>query len=659
MGWIRVVVGAVALSVLVPGATAQGAVSSAFDGKVPCRTSAVAADAGVRICTGGASALALSFDGTPIDVNLVLPAEPDSGPDGGFPLIGSFHGYGSTKTATSTGPAARKMVEWAKRGYAVFSMTARGWGQSCGPQSAVRQTPACAAGHNHLMDTRYEVRDAQTLMGQLADQQVGQGRYLVDGQRIGANGGSYGGGMTLALSMLRNRIMLPDGGYAPWLTPRTRRPMQIAVGTASVPWSDLAYALAPNGRTLDYANRVGDDTGVGVVKQTYVTSLFAASVARSTLTPPGLDPGADLISWYATLTAGEPYLAPAAAIADELRRFHSAMGIDRSVQPAPLLISSGGTDDLFPVDEAIRLRNAIRADHPHAFVAIQAHDAGHARSSGRHNGRALLRQQALLEHFLTGSGATPTDEVQAGLQHCGGTDDPVLRAPTWAALAPGELRHTVAAPQVVTGSGHATAGTTFDPVAGRPGSALALLPTDVPAELPDDDQPYPACAVAGRGNAPGTAVVRFPTVPAGAVRTLAGSPTIQASVLSTSPNNQLAARLLDVLPDGTERLVARGLLRPRTITSGIPVQEVFQLHANVYRFAAGHTPKVELLTADAPYGRPSNGQTPIVVSHVSVRLPVHEAPDGRDVLAPAPKTVPPGYVLAPDFGGPTAAGPAT
>ena len=43
------------------------------------------------------------------------------------------------------------------------------------------------------MDDRYEIRDAQFFAGELADE------GLVDGQKVGAIGGSYGGGLSLQL----------------------------------------------------------------------------------------------------------------------------------------------------------------------------------------------------------------------------------------------------------------------------------------------------------------------------------------------------------------------------------------------------------------------------------------------------------------------------
>ena len=154
-----------------------------------------------------------------------------------------------------------------------------------------------------------------------------------------------------------------------------------------------------------------------------------------------------------------------------------------------------------------------------------------------------------------------------------------------------------------------------------------------------------ACATASGAQAPGTAEYRLPTV-TGNGYTLVGAATIIANIQSTSPANQLAARLLDVAPDGTETLVARGLFRPDWNSYG--KRQLFQLHPGGWRFAAGHQPKLELLTYDAPYARPSQGQTPLGVAHLELRLPVHDQPGGQ-VVVPKPKSLPPGYTLAPDF----------
>ena len=159
---------------------------------------------GQRFC-GTSTAQIRSWDGIPLDVAVAFPPAPATGADGPYPVIGIYHGWGGTKLALSGADAQRALT----RGYAVFTMTDRGWGGSCG--AAMRTDSRCVGkGYIHLMHNAFEVRDAQYALGQLADD------GLIDPQKIGATGGSYGGGMAIALGALRNRTQLPDG------TPRRR-----------------------------------------------------------------------------------------------------------------------------------------------------------------------------------------------------------------------------------------------------------------------------------------------------------------------------------------------------------------------------------------------------------------------------------------------------
>src|SRR4029079_18159526 len=149
---------------------------------------------GQRFCSGATT----SWDGIPLDVNVAFPPEASS--DANWPVIGIYHGWGGSKLSLTRADVQRALT----RGYAVFTMTDRGWGNSCG--AAMRTNPLCVGkGYIHLMHNGYEVRDAQYALGQLADDGV------IDPQRIGATGGSYGGGISIALGALRNRTQLTDG----------------------------------------------------------------------------------------------------------------------------------------------------------------------------------------------------------------------------------------------------------------------------------------------------------------------------------------------------------------------------------------------------------------------------------------------------------------
>ncbi len=222
---------AVVVAGLVPS-TADAAIGQVFT-KTASPVNCVVQASGQRFC-GTSTAQIPSFDGIPLDVSVAFPPAPtDGSPDGPYPVIGMFHGWGGSKLV----PDRRRRAARVTRGYAVFTMTDRGWGGSCGRTLAT--DPRCVGkGYIHLMHNAFEVRDAQYALGQLADD------GLIDPQRIGATGGSYGGGVSIALGALKNRTQLADGSLVPWTSP-LGKPMQIAATVPEYTWSDLATALSP------------------------------------------------------------------------------------------------------------------------------------------------------------------------------------------------------------------------------------------------------------------------------------------------------------------------------------------------------------------------------------------------------------------------------
>jgi len=600
---------------LVPSAHAD--FPSLYGTNLPC--TAQSGNGNVRLCSGTTE----TWDGTKIDVNVILPPAPSAGSDGPYPLIGDFHGWGGEKIGFND-----QTQGWAEGGYAVFSMSDRGWGESCGANDPEKLpiNPGCAHGYNHLMDDRYEVRDAQYLISLLADEGVAEPR------RIGATGFSYGGGISMALAALRNRTMLPDGSLVPWQSP-DGTPMELAAAVPQWPWSDLPYSLMPNGRTLDYvadAPYRGPDgkAPIGIEKQSFVSGLYGTGLTASNYAAPGTDSQADLTTWYGLINAGEPYDSNplANSIVDELTAHHSSYYIDHSEPPAPLLIQSGWNDDLFPPDEAIRFYNRTRTQYPGDPISLFFMDDGHARSQNKPADEEAFRarQDAWFDHYLKSEGAAPTSSATALTTVCGGASEGPFTAPSWRELSPGEVHFSSAPAQtIVPGSGDPSIGTAFDPIKNQ-----------VSGEGP--------CSTASGADQAGVATYRLPAVPAPGF-TLLGSPTIVADLATTGTESELAARLLDVSPAGTERLVARGLLRP-----GSGGATVFQLHPQAYRFSGGDVAKLELLPSDQPYARASNAQAPLTVSNLELRLPVREQPGsvGGLVEDPAPKVLPPGYELA-------------
>jgi hypothetical protein len=340
------------------------------------------------------------------------------------------------------------------------------------------------------------------------------------------------------------------------------------------------------------------------------------------LAPPGTDPESDVVSWVARADRGEPYDDQGAKdIVDKLSRFHSAYGIDSSHPPPPLFVASGFTDDLFPVDEALRFANRTRREHPKVPVSLMFGDFGHQRAANKPVDRKRLLDaiHAWFDHYLRGRSKPPRRGVVATTQTCprdvrsGGP----FRAATFAGLARGEVR-------IVDSTMHSISSNPGDPAVG-----LAIDPVTGGGD---------GCKTTGTGPEPGAAAWSLPPA-AGRGYTLLGAPTVIARLGVSGSAAQIAARLWDVAPDGqSQTLVARGLYRPKG--SG---REVWQLHANGWLFEAGHVAKLQLLGADPPYARPSSGSFTVAVKRLELRLPVREKP-GR---APRGAIRPPARVVLP------------
>ncbi len=548
------------------------------------------------------SGLVETWDGVPLDTTVTLP----SAGARGLPLVVLVHGFGNSKHEYLD-PASKAYTDnaygWAKAGYAVLTYTARGLWGSCGtPDARLASPDACARGYIHLADTRYEVRDTQELIGRLVDEGV------ADPRRIGVTGDSYGGGQTSALATLRDRVMLPDGSLKRWRSPQGVR-LRLAAAAPVIPWTNLVSAIAPNGRP-------GSIEPVGVFKLSIANAiLLAAQNATGPgqpvgepfvpgrpmgyLAPPGVDPEADVASWVARSDAGEPYTdAEVREIVAAMVRYHSALGVP-APNPPPLFIGSGFTDDLFPVDETLRLARVARGP-----VQLLLGDFGHQRAANKPPDRERLVRMIhrWFDRYVRDDRRRrrrAPRSVVATTQTCP-RDKPSLgpyRATTFRRLARGAVRFESAAPQTLSSDG------------GSPRVAAAIDPVSGNGD---------GCVVVAGDDQPGTATYRLP--PSRGF-TLLGTPRVsaQVEVQGVEPADaQIAARLWDVAPDGAQRLVARGSFRP--------VGGRWWLHPAAWRFERGHIPKLELLGTDPPYSRPSNGTFSVVVKNLRLRLPSRAAP---------------------------------
>jgi hypothetical protein len=594
---------AAVLLVVAASPAVAATVTSVFSGRIPCVELQ-----GVQLCAGSLATRIESFDGVPLDTNVTLPPASMTGP---FPLIVDLHGW-------SLGKNGAPYVAWAQAGYAVLSYTARGFHLSCGnvtgraPDASLSNPNVCAErGWIRLADARYEAHDTQHLAGLLADE------GLVVPDKIGVTGASYGGGQSMILAALRDRVLMPDGTLVPWKSPGGLD-MTIAAAAPLIPWSDLAYSLTPNGRNLDYRDDNPFGNRGGVQKQSWNAALYNIGNSTGFYSPPGVDFASDIQSWNARINQGEPYEGDpvAEAIRDEITSHHSAYYVDDSVPPAPLFIYNAWTDDLFPVDEALRFWRKTVTKHPGAEIALRfADDFGHSRAGLGFTGVSVIeRVTAFFARHLKGQGdAFP--KLETYTQGCNGAAvEGPFTADHWDALHPGEVRFEGGKPQRF---------------ANEPGSTETARATD-PLNV------IGPCRTSAATDDEAAATYRLPQA-TGDGYTLLGSPTVIAQLAASGPNAQVVGRLWDVAPDGTQTLVAQGVYRPRSDNRG---RQVFQLHPNAWRFAAGHVPKLELLGQSAGYLRPSNGAFTVTVSDLELRLPVREAPGGKVVQEPAPPVLP-------------------
>lgn len=615
------------------------------------------------------------FDGMPFSVDVTVPC----GTDGPLPTVVMAHGFtddktvweetGKSDTVESVGrPATNSRwnnIWFAARGYAVVNYTARGWRDSCGPETpgATARTPApqCLPYEYwiHLDDMRWEVRDAQWLAGGLV--QSG----LADPDRVAITGGSYGGGPASMGALLADRTMCggapvpatlgpdpcagaADGELVPWTTPDGAVAMTWAASLPLYTFGDLIQVLAPNGRASDgwaLAPRHGDPTQpFGVPIQSTVAGLLAAGTQSGFFAPPGVDPDADIYVDAARLLAGNPFPQDDPVVARGTRVYRSRKS-PITVTPqgrVPIFWVQGMTDPLFTGMEALTVRNAVLAADPTYPFKLFLGDVGHDYSGERKDEWDLVKAQMneFIDHHLRPdrTPAPPRFDVGATVTRCLDRDAPVryVSAPDWPDLHPYRVRFASDVGGLTTTAVSGPAALATDPI------STATLP------LPGS---YKGCRIM-RPSAPDPTAATI-ELPVTGDLVLMGGPVVEVDLTTTAPDVPLSARLWDVAPDGSAQgLVTRGTYR---IEEGPgAVQVAFQLAPQGYRFPEGHRIKLELVANDAPYFQASNIPAVVTIGHVELVLPLLEPPsDGAPAAGPE---APPGAAPA---AGPTGTLPAT
>lgn len=588
-----------------------------------------------------------TFDGLPLSVDVTVPCDADAAQ----PTVVMAHGFTDDKTvwqetdASDTigslnrpGSNARWNNIWfASRGYVVLNYTARGWRDSCGPDTPGNSaaTPAAACADTefwiHMNDKRWEIRDAQWLAGGLAQSGVS------DPERLAITGGSYGGAPALMGALLADQVVcgaapMPaalgddpcadadDGQLVDWTTPDGSVPLRWAASIPMYTYGDLLGVLAPNGRVTDgWAGAPASGSPIepfGVPLQGTVTGLLLAASLSASVPPVGSNPEHDIASAVARLAAGDPFEPDDPEVTDRVAAFRnlkSAVGIEPGGE-VPIFWVQGMTDALFPGSEALTVRNRLLDANPDYPVKVFLGDIGHDYAAERQDDWDLVKGQMndFIDHYLRPD-RTPTPpvfDVGATVTRCLDPDAPqqYVAAADWHDLHQSEQVFTSAQEQVTSTTEQGPSGPATDPITG--------------ATLPGPNS-YKGCRIVQPASPdPTTATYEWditdPLV-------LMGGTVVELSVSAPVGGFPVAVRLWDVAPDGAaQALVSRGVYR---VDDG-PLDRTslrFQLTPQGYEFATGHRMKVEVTGNDSPYLQASSVATDITVHDLTVTLPRFDA----------------------------------
>lgn len=609
--------------------------AAAANGPQPFGHACALEPAGVRFCptpapTSSSDQRVRSWDGAPLQVDVTLPPTGD----GPWPTIVMLPGYGGSDGVSWDGQGGTAYgsegedfsADWfAQHGYAAVTMNFRGVGYSCGPLYAgsattdVDRPPGVGACKNvdfEFADQRYDARDVQWVLGLLVDQRIAKPNAL------GVTGESLGSLVTLELALLYNRIRLQDGGFAPWRSPDGVR-LHIAAAYPIWAIGDLVDAVGPNGRFLSFEPRTAtsDDDPVGSIKLS-VPMGIAAEAPEDVWNDPADPDEFDLVgdTAFAELAAPDgPGMAP---LIEQIRGYHQAIGMPIGSGVAPILIEDGWDDLLVDgATQALRLVDYLKEAAPHAKVALQLTDVGHALSANKPADMDPLDLQAtaFFDHYLQGvPGGPGPGSVTAYTSTCPVTAESSgpYEGQGLAELDPGAVRFSSAAAQTVAGSGDPTIGVELDPIVGT-------------GEESEESGSDPQCQSFTARDWPGTAVYTHLVTQS---FTMLGLPTIRMHVRTIGNDGQIDARLWDVAPDGSETYVSRGTY---ALTNNQTGTITWQMWGAGYTFPKGDEIRVELLAQDTPLERPAPRPFAVTVSNFTIELPSHERPDGGEIVKPA------------------------
>lgn len=526
--------------------------------------------------------LASAVDGARLDVTVQVP---ESAPTP-VPLVVVVHGYGGSKS--SSGDIVAPLLD---AGYAVLRYSTRGFGDSWGQVN--------------LADLNAEIGDLHSMIAQVVDvTELG-----INADAIAVAGASYGGGHSW-LAALEPTFATPGGRLA-----HIRTVVPIAA------WSDLVYALMPNGR-----EREGIDHPGGL-KLTYVNGLYASGLRKD---PARLYPNYPeyFMAWHAWLNAEEPNDADPvfASIVDGMAGYRSIWWRKDFWKGAardrlPVFMVQGFTDDLFPLVEGKRMLLALQTIDPAYPAALYLGDLGHPRASNKPGeiDYVVSLIKAWLGYYLRNEGAAPPNVVYAALTRPRDEDfDPrnVIVVPTLQELSTATVAKSFdALPAVLVNPlSDPLAGFFWDPLVMEGARELRFLPSWTP----------PPSAVVPGSLASYEVPVR--DLANGADLVVAGQPTVSFHAFTVAYRVQLDVRIYDVDPIAqTKELITRGTYTLESRAPGVPLGDVdvsILTYGNYWRAPDGHVVRVELSNVDSPYITPSRVPSQTTVTGVRLEIPV-------------------------------------
>ncbi|MEW1719342.1 alpha/beta fold hydrolase [Streptomyces sp. NPDC093109] len=399
-----------------------------------------------------------------------------------------------------------------------------------------------STGEIGLNDPEHEVKDVSRLIDWLAERPEVQLDAKGD-PRVGVTGASYGGAVSLLAAGYDKRV----DAIAPEIT-----------------YWNLADALFPN----------------GVFKKLWAGIFFSTGGGCDTFEP-------ELCSMYQRVAvSGTPDPAARELLAE---RSPSAVA-DRIDVPA--LIVQGQTDSLFPLGQADAMAKAIKANGAPVDVdwISGGHDGGDTESD-----RVQNRVASWFDRYLKDDKSADTGPAFR-VSRTGGVDSTDGRAQLRGASSdryPGLENGTTA---ITLSGGTKTfdnpAGATPPAISAVPGiggglSQLSSLGVGLSLDFPGQN--------AGFDSAPVTDALR-----------ITGSPTIRATVASSTGDAVLFAKVYDVGPDGTQQVLPSQLVAPVRVENAAKGKAVeLTLPAVDHRIEPGHRLRLVLAATDLGYASPA------------------------------------------------------